>query len=219
FRTQNYWPAGTHVTITGNMKGFDAGNGVWGLGDWTSSFTVGAKHVSIIDDTTHMMQVYNGDQLIATYPVSMGKPGFTTLSGTLIVLYKSYVVKMQSCGTFGGAACIPGTANYYDENVYYDTAISTNGFFIHAAPWSVYAQGHYDVSHGCVNLSTQNAISFFNFSVPGDVVVIQHTSNPADYTNGEADWQTPFAQFPNTPGDSNDVWTNPAALPPGYRAG
>lgn len=211
FRPESYWQPGTRVTVTADFKGVDAGNGVWGLGDWSMSFTVGPKHLSVIDDVTHMMQVYSSDQLIATYPVSMGKPGFTTLSGTLIVLYKSYVVKMSSCGTFGGAACIPGNVNYYDENVYYDTAISTNGFFIHSAPWSVYAQGHYDVSHGCVNLAPQNAINFFNFSVPGDVVIIEHTTNPADYTNGEADWQTPFDQFPNTPGVSTDVWTGPGA--------
>jgi lipoprotein-anchoring transpeptidase ErfK/SrfK len=211
FRPETYWPSGTKVTVTANLKGFDAGGGTWGLGDWTMGFTVGPKHVSIIDDTTHLMQVYSNDQLIDTWPVSMGKAGFPTLSGTLVVLYRSYVVKMSSCGTFGGAACIPGSANFYDENVYYDTAISTNGFFIHAAPWSVYAQGHYDVSHGCVNLSTEHAVQFYNFSQTGDVVIIEHTINPADYTNGEEDWQLPFAQFSNTPG-YGAVWTG--ATPP-----
>ncbi|MBV8445153.1 MAG: L,D-transpeptidase family protein, partial [Candidatus Dormibacteraeota bacterium] len=162
FRPENYWPSGTKVTVNANLKGVNAGNGVWGLGDWSMSFTVGPKHLSVIDDTTHTMQVYSNDQLVDTWPVSLGKAGFPTLSGTLVVLYKSYVVKMSSCGTFGGAACVPGNVNFYDENVYYDTAISTNGFFIHAAPWSVYAQGHYDVSHGCVDLSTDHAISFYN---------------------------------------------------------
>jgi len=160
------------------------------------------------------MQVYANDQLINTWPVSLGKPGFATLSGTLVVLYKQYAVKMQSCGTFGGAACIPGSANYYDENVYYDTAISVNGFFIHAAPWSVYAQGHYDVSHGCVNLSTDHAIQFYNWSAPGDVVVVKNTSNPADYSNGEADWQIAFAQFANAPGTAA-FWTGPGTVPTG----
>ena len=108
FRTQSYWPAGTKVAITANLKGFDAGNGVWGLGDWSSSFTVGPKHVSLIDDNTHQMQVYENDQLINTWPVSMGKAGYPTLDGTLTVLYKSYKVKMNSCSTFHTAtACIP----------------------------------------------------------------------------------------------------------------
>ena len=215
FRPQSYWPSGTKVNITANLKGFDAGNGTWGLGDWAQSFTVGAKHVSLIDDTTHQMQVYDNDQLINTWPVSMGKPGFPTLEGTLVVLFKVYKVKMNSCSTFGtSAACVPGGANYYDEDVFYDTAISTNGFFIHAAPWSVYAQGSYDVSHGCVNLSTDRAITFYNWSQIGDVVVISHTGNVADITNGEADWQIPFSQFTNTPGDS-PVFTGNGSGPTG----
>jgi lipoprotein-anchoring transpeptidase ErfK/SrfK len=217
FRPETYWPSGTKVTLSAQLKGYDAGGGVWGQGDWSMTFTVGDKHVSIIDDTTHQMMVYDNDKLIDTWPVSLGKAGFPTLSGTLVVLYKLHQVMMDSCGTFGGAACIPGSTNYYHEYVYYDTAISTNGFYIHAAPWSVYAQGHYDVSHGCVNLSTERAIQFFDYSVPGDVVVILHTPNIADITNGEADWQTPFAQFANTPGMSSPVYTGATrALPPGF---
>jgi lipoprotein-anchoring transpeptidase ErfK/SrfK len=214
FRPQSYWQSGTKVTVTANLKGFDAGNGVWGLGNWSTSFTVGPKHVSIIDDTTHLMNVYANNQLIDTWPVSMGKSGFATLSGTLVVLYKQYDVKMNSCSTFGNyaGACDPGSPNYYNEDVYYDTAVSTNGYFIHAAPWSVYAQGRYDVSHGCINLSTPRAITFFNWSQVGDVVVVEHTSNPADYSDGEADWQIPFAQFSNTQG-FGAVWTGPTGSP------
>lgn len=206
FRTQNYWPTGTHVTVTANLNGFNAGNGVWGLGDWSSSFTVGAKHLSTIDNNSHQMLVYQNDQLIDTWPVSMGKTGFETLQGTLTVLYKLPQVKMQSCDTFGGAACVPGSANYYNEYVYYDTAISTTGFYIHAAPWDVGDQGVDNVSHGCVNLSTDRAITFYNWSMPGDVVVITNTGNTATYASGEGDWQINFAQYNNTAGVAN-VWT------------
>jgi lipoprotein-anchoring transpeptidase ErfK/SrfK len=198
YRPENYWQSGTTVTLTANFHGVNAGNGVYGLASWTKSFTVGAKHVSMIDDTTHTMQVYTNDQLVNTWPVSLGKPGFRTLEGTLVVLTKVQKVMMDSCSTFGGAACIKGSANYYHDYVYWDTAISTNGFFIHAAPWSERSQGFTDVSHGCVNLSTANATTYYNYSIPGDVVVISHTGNVADITNGEADWQIPFAQWDNT---------------------
>ena len=206
FRPRDYWPAGTKVTITGSLKGFDAGNGVWGLGDWSQGFTVGDKHVSIIDDNTHQMQVFNNDQLINTWPVSMGKPGFRTIGGTLIVLTKVYKVFMDSCATFGGADCIAGSTNFYADYVYWDTAISTTGYFIHGAPWSVYAQGRYDVSHGCVNLSTDRATTFYNFSLVGDVVVIQNTGYAATAADGEGDWQIDFPQLSNTAGYGN-VWT------------
>ena len=198
YRPEQFWQTGTHVTVTGDLHGVNAGNGVWGLANWSSTFIVGDKHVSLIDNNTHMMQVYDNDQLLYTWPVSLGKAGFPTLSGTLVVLYKTPKVKMSSCSTFGGAACIPGSANYYDDYVYEDTAISTNGFFIHAAPWSVASQGRVNVSHGCVNLSTDRATTFYNWSLIGDVVEISNTPNPADITNGEADWQIPFAQWDNT---------------------
>ena len=200
FRPQNYWQTGTKISVAADFNGLNVGNGVWGLGNWSESFTIGDKHLTTIDSNTHQMLVYQNDQLIDTWPVSLGKTGFETLQGTLLVLYKQQDVKMQSCVTFGGAACIPGNVNYYNEDVYWDTAISTTGFFIHAAPWDTADQGVDNVSHGCVNLSTDRAITFFNWSMPGDVVVISNTGNEATYASGEGDWQIPFAQFANTDG-------------------
>jgi lipoprotein-anchoring transpeptidase ErfK/SrfK len=212
FRPATFWPSGTKVTVTANLKGFDAGNGIWGLAGWTSSFSVGAKHLSIINNLTHTMQVFNNDKLIATYPVSLGKGGFATIQGTLIVLYKTPVVVMKSCPTFHTpAACIPGGAQYYDDPVYEDTAISTSGYFIHAAPWSVGSQGRADVSHGCVNLSNARATTFYNWSIPGDVVQVENTGYNASYSDGEGDWQLPFAAFSNTAG-LGAVWTAPVSV-------
>ena len=212
FRPATFWPSGTKVTVTANLKGFNAGNGIWGLAGWTSSFSVGAKHLSIINNLTHTMQVFNNDRLIATYPVSLGKGGFATIQGTLIVLYKTPVVVMKSCPTFHTpAACIPGGSQYYDDPVYEDTAISTSGYFIHAAPWSVGSQGRADVSHGCVNLSNARATTFYNWSIPGDVVEIENTGYNASYSDGEGDWQLPFAAFSNTAG-LGAVWTAPVSV-------
>jgi len=95
--------------------------------------------------------------------------------------------------------------------VYDDTAISTSGYFIHAAPWSVGSQGRADVSHGCVNLSTARAVQFYNFSIPGDVVQIENTGYNASYSDGEGDWQLPFASFSNTAG-LGPVWTGPVGV-------
>jgi lipoprotein-anchoring transpeptidase ErfK/SrfK len=209
FRPATFWPAGTRVTVTATLKGFDVGKGIWGLGDWSSTFKVGASHVSIINNSTHRMQVFNGGKLMASWPVSLGKGGFATIQGTLIVLYKTPVVVMKSCPTFHTpAACIPGGAQYYNDPVYEDTAISTSGYFIHAAPWSVGSQGRADVSHGCVNLSNARATTYYNFSIPGDVVKVLNTGYNASYSDGEGDWQLPFATFSNTSG-LGPVWTGP----------
>jgi len=81
FRPATFWPAGTKVTVNANLMGFRRRRRHLGLGDWSSSFTVGAKHVSLINNRTHTMQIFNNDKLIATYPVSLGKGGFSTIQG------------------------------------------------------------------------------------------------------------------------------------------
>ena len=212
FRPATYWAAGTKVTVNANLDGFDVGGGIWGLGNWTSSFTVGAKHVSLINNNTHTMQVFSNGKLLYTWPVSLGKGGFPTIQGNLIVLYKTPVVVMKSCPTFHtAAACDPGGSEYYDDPVYDGTAISSSGYFIHAAPWSVGSQGRADVSHGCVNLSTARAVTYYAFSIPGDVVQISNTGYNASYSDSEGDWNLSFAAFSNTAG-LGPVWTGPVGL-------
>jgi hypothetical protein len=110
---------------------------------------------------------------------------------------------MQSCPTFEtAAACIPGGSEYYNEAVYDDTAVSSDGYFIHAAPWvcygdscSLYPYGDTNSSHGCINLSTDNAVTYYNWSQVGDPVEVVGSTLEASYTDGEGDWQTPWSDF------------------------
>jgi len=204
FRPSDFWASGTKVTVEADLLSIAAGNNVFGLGNWTMSFTVGAKHVSTIDAATHQMVVTANDQTLYTWPVSTGRPKNPTLEGTLYVQYKQQDVLMDS-QTIG----IPrNSPDGYYEHVYWDTAVSSDGFFIHSAPWSVWAQGSQNVSHGCVNLSAARAEQFFNFSQKGDLVYVKNTGRPADASDGEADWNIPFAQYANSGGAST-----PAATP------
>jgi lipoprotein-anchoring transpeptidase ErfK/SrfK len=194
WRPKDYWPAQTKVTVVGNLAPVSIGNQRYGT-DFTSNFTIGDKHVSTIDAATHQMSVTSNDAVVNTYPVSTGRDtGSPTINGTLYVWYKLQSVRMQSTSV-GIPVNAPGG---YDEIVYWDTSISTNGYYIHAAPWSVDSQGHQNVSHGCVNLSTDRAIEFFKFTMVGDVVVVQNTGKTATYADGEGDWQIPFDQFANS---------------------
>jgi lipoprotein-anchoring transpeptidase ErfK/SrfK len=223
YRPENFWQSGTRVTVDADLNGVDAGNGYWGLGNWSMSFSVGPEHVTVVNTQTRTMQVYDGDpanggQLLYTWPTNTGKTGFETINGTLVVLYHAPVVLMQSCPTFETPeACTPGGSEYYNENVYDDTAVSSDGYFIHAAPWvcwgdtcsdSYYGPGN--SSHGCINLSTDNAVTYYNWSQVGDVVEVTGSPNEASYNNGEGDWQTPWSDF--VPG-GQDI--PPFALPPG----
>ncbi|TMC47882.1 MAG: hypothetical protein E6J14_14180 [Chloroflexi bacterium] len=204
WRPQDPWPVNTKVTVDAHLRGFDAGDGVWGLGDWTSNFSISPdKHVSILDNSTHQMQVFNNDQLLYTWPISMGRPSLPTLEGTLVVLYRQQDVLMDS-RTIG----IPrDSPDGYYEHVFWNTAISSDGFFIHSAPWSIWAQGSRNVSHGCVNLSPDRATTFFNWSHVGDIVQVKNTGRTADAGDGEGDWQIPFEQYANSGGASTPTPT------------
>lgn len=196
YRPQDYWQPGTKVTLHANLAGVAAGNNVFGMGNWSLSFSVGDKHVSTIDAGAHTMTVTAKDQTLYTWPISAGRPKNPTLQGNLVVWYKQQDVLMDS-QTIG----IPrNSPDGYYEHVYWDTAISTDGFFVHSAPWSEWAQGSQNVSHGCVNLSPDRAQTFFNFSRKGDLVIVTNTGRPADPSDGEGDWQIPFAQYANSGG-------------------
>jgi lipoprotein-anchoring transpeptidase ErfK/SrfK len=168
FRPSTYWPANSQVTLDAELYGVDFGEGVWGEKNRTVSFTIGAKHVSVADAGAHTLTVYDGDQVVQTYPMSAGSNANPTHNGAHVVLEKFADITMDS-STFGLAVDAPGG---YRTDVQFATRISNNGEFVHAAPWSVGSQGSANVSHGCINLSTDRAQWFYNFSQPGDVVEV-----------------------------------------------
>jgi lipoprotein-anchoring transpeptidase ErfK/SrfK len=168
FRPSTYWPAGTQVELDADLYGVSFGDGVWGEKDRAVSFSIGEKHVSVADAAAHTLTVYDSDQVVQSYPMSAGSNQNPTHNGAHIVLEKFDAITMDS-STFGLAVDAPGG---YRTDVRYATRISNNGEFVHAAPWSVRSQGSANVSHGCINLSTERAQWFYGFSQPGDVVEV-----------------------------------------------
>jgi lipoprotein-anchoring transpeptidase ErfK/SrfK len=186
FRPSTYWPANSQVTLDANLFGVDFGAGVWGEKDRTVSFTVGTKHVSVADAAAHTLTVSDGDRVVQTFPMSAGSDTNPTHNGAHVVLEKFADITMDS-STFGLAVDAPGG---YRTDVQYATRISNNGEFVHAAPWSVGSQGSANVSHGCINLSTDRAQWFYEFSQPGDVVeVVNSVGGPLTRADGDIyDW-------------------------------
>ena len=186
-RPQQFWPLNEQASLSVDLNGLVL-DGYRLVGSSVASqFTVVNQHLTKVSAITHEMQVFNGSQLIDTFPVSLGMPGFPTISGTLVVLYKTPVVFMNSA-TIG----YPGI---YAQNVYEDVAISTDGYYMHAANWDVYDHGRANVSYGCVEQNPANAAWFYNWSLPGDVVEISGTPLPASEVDGEGDWNLPWSQF------------------------
>jgi lipoprotein-anchoring transpeptidase ErfK/SrfK len=192
YRPQAYWPTGEHVTLSSNLAGVDAGNGIWGVTSRTVGFTVGDAHISTVDINAHMMTVTNNGQVVQTFKDSAGRDKYPTMGGVHIALSKESDVLMDS-----QSVGIPrNSPDGYYEHVASDVNISDGGEFVHAAPWSVGQQGNSNVSHGCVNLAPDNALWFFNFSQRGDIVNVVNSPRPPELgDSGTIDWNTPWAKW------------------------
>ncbi|MGI8492454.1 MAG: Ig-like domain-containing protein [Acidimicrobiales bacterium] len=192
FRPQVYWPTGDQVSVASDLRGWDAGAGAWGSGQVNVRFKIGDAHISVADLGKDLITVTDNGKQIGSYPISGGRTQYPTMTGTHIALDKSNVVIMDSA-TIG----IPkGNPDYYYEKVYWDVRISDSGEFVHAAPWSTGSQGRSNVSHGCINLSTDRAQTFFNFSQVGDVIqVVDGPRPPVAGDHGVMDWSLAWSQW------------------------
>ena len=173
WRPQDFWPAGTVVNI-------DAGG-------TKSGFTVPEQLVATIDDATHQMTVSRNGKVEKTIPVSMGMSGggHATPNGTYYVLEKFPTIVMDS-STYG----VPvDSANGYKLNVQLAVRIDNSGNFVHSAPWSVADQGKRNVSHGCINISPDNAKWFYDNFGSGDAIVVKNSKGTYTQPDGASDWQ------------------------------
>lgn len=191
FRPQEYWPGHIPVQVDINLLGVTTGKGAYGAGDETTSFTTGPAMIIKVDAATDHAHVYRDGELIRTIPVTTGKPGFETRSGTLIITTKE-TQRIMDAATGGTDKTDP---EYYRLMVRYAMRITNSGEFLHAAPWSVGSQGRANVSHGCVGMSTENAQWLFDNASLGDVVEITGTSVPQNLGNGVTVWTETWDQW------------------------
>jgi len=108
-------------------------------------------------------------QVARVMPASMGKPSRPTPVGSYSVLEKDRSVEMDS-RTIGIPLSSP---EGYDIIAQYAERITSSGVYVHSAPWSVDSQGNANVSHGCINLSPDNAAWYYDVVHVGDSVIVQ----------------------------------------------
>jgi lipoprotein-anchoring transpeptidase ErfK/SrfK len=192
WRPAAYWKAGSDVTVDLDINGVAAGGGIYGQESRHIEFHVGDAHVYKVDAQTHQMRVLENGRLLRTIPITTGKEGFTTRSGTKVIIEKHRVKRMNS-ETVGIAE---GNPEYYDiDDVEYAMRLTYSGEFIHAAPWSVGDQGRANVSHGCTGLSTADAGWLYAMTLRGDVVEYVGTDRPMTFSNGWGDWNMSFGEY------------------------
>lgn len=192
WRPRRYWKPGTEVHVEADVNGVDVGAGIFGQEDRSVDFTIGDAHIYRVNARTHQMKVFANGKLIRTIPITTGKPGFTTRSGTKVIMEKFDVKRMNS-ETVGIPA---GSSEAYDiDDVQWAMRVTNSGEFIHAAPWSVGSQGYANVSHGCTGLSTDNAKWLYDMTRRGDVVEYTGTDRPMEPDNGYGDWNIPYPTY------------------------
>ncbi len=191
FRPKGYWPANTDVAFKADLYGVQANPETWGNADTSINFKVGSSVIMDVDDNTKEMVVKKDGQVIQTIPITMGKPGFETRSGVKVISAKEGTVIMDAATTGTSTS----SSEYYRLEVDYAMRLTDSGEFIHAAPWSTWAQGSTNASHGCIGMSTGDASWLWDQITPGDVVVVSNTGRETDLGNGITVWNEPWPQW------------------------
>jgi len=180
YRTKEYWPANTKVTVKANLYGVNYGGDKYGSATVSSSFTIGRSQIVKADASTYHVQIIRDGQQVADYAASYGlesDPARNTRSGIHVVTEK-FTDKRMVSEKYG-----------YDLVEKWAVRISNNGEFLHANPASAGAQGRSNVSHGCINLSTANAKAYYGTAMYGDPVEVTGTGVELSPKDGDiADW-------------------------------
>ena len=192
WRPQAYWATGTKVMINAAIYGKDLGNGIYGKQDRDATIAIGDSVIAVADGTTHQMDVTINGAPARTIPISMGKRGHETPAGTYVLMNEQTNYIMDS-STYGVPVDSPAG---YRTKIAYASRMSNSGVFYHSAPWSVRQQGNSNVSHGCLNMSTENARWMQTIAQKGDIVVVQNSGGPAlEVWDGLGDWQIPWDKW------------------------
>jgi lipoprotein-anchoring transpeptidase ErfK/SrfK len=214
FRPRDYWPAGTTVSFDGHLDGVEGASGVYGAADLTQSFNIGQSVIAVASTTTHRTQIYINGKLTYNWPISTGRASLPTPDGSYLSVEKGNPVRM-----IGGGA--PGSAGYYDELVNYAVRFTFSGDYYHSAPWSVVNQGTTNVSHGCVNLAPEDAVIYYNLSVPGNPITVTASTAAGKWDDGWTEWFLTWSQYLKgsalgqavQAGPQGSTFVNPATLP------
>ncbi|MDN5719291.1 Ig-like domain-containing protein [Corynebacterium sp.] len=190
WRPEEYWQAGTEVTVDADLVGKDLG-GMYGEVDREASFTIGDDVRAVADNDTKMVTVTRNGEVVKTMPTSMGMPGHETPEGIYQIGDQFESLTMDS-QTFGLALDAGG----YVTDVQYATQMSYSGIYFHAAPWSVYAQGNTNTSHGCLNLSVEDAQWVYENLKRGDITEVRGTGGGTlEGYDGLGDWNIPWSTW------------------------
>jgi lipoprotein-anchoring transpeptidase ErfK/SrfK len=196
YRSREYYPAGTKVSVDAKLYGVAFGDGAYGAQDMSLNFDIGRRQVVRAEVSSHRIQVVRDEGVIMDFPCSYGeadKARNVTRNGIHVVSEKHADFYMSN-----------PAAGYSNAHERWAVRISNNGEFIHANPMSAGAQGNTNVTNGCINLSTSDAEQYYSSAIYGDPVEVTGSSIELSYSDGDIwDWAVGW-----------DTWVGMSALPP-----
>ena len=187
FRPKSYWQPGTKVTVDADLNGLGTGGGTYGQKSVSTNFTVGRSFLVKVNLQTDYATVYKDGKKVRSIPVTGGKPGWVTRSGTKLIMAKEYNKVMTNEQI--------GAKEKYSLTAAYAMRLTNSGEFLHSAPWSSAHQGVSNVSHGCVGMSIANSRYLIENTLIGDPVVTTGTNRGVEPGNGYSDWNAPFKVY------------------------
>jgi lipoprotein-anchoring transpeptidase ErfK/SrfK len=203
FRTKSnsYWAPNQKVTVAARLAGVKAGKGTYGMTDVTRRFSIGDSHIITVSTKTHRLVVKKNGKVIKTWGISAGRGGmirngvdvYQTTSGVHLTMAKIRVERMTS--QWMGVDAKDKAHGGYDEKIPFAVRISSSGEYIHSMAATVWAQGHQNVSHGCLNSPPASAEWFFNWAYLGDVVIVTGSSRKLGWDNGWSYYQMPWKDW------------------------
>lgn len=192
WRGEHFWKPGTKIDVKVDCYGQNLGNGIYGKANAKSSFTIGDRVEGFADDKTHKLVIKKDGKVIRTIPIAMGTDNHPTPNGIYYIGEQREHIIMDS-STFGVPVNSP---DGYKTDVQWASRMSYSGIFIHAAPWSEWAQGSTNASHGCLNVSTENGKWVYEHLKPGDPVTVKNTKGPTlAGDDGLGDWNIPWSEW------------------------
>lgn len=194
WRPKTYWKPNTKVNVEAPLRGVQTGEKKWVGQNKAASFTIAKRaRISTVDLRNHHMVVRDDGEIVGRYAISAGRPTakYETRSGVKVITEKRPHMVMSS-ETLGVKEGQPG---YYRTEVKWAMRVTNTGEFFHAAPWSVWAQGERNVSHGCVNMGPRSAREFFTSSLIGDVADFKNSDREMNPGDGVSVWNFTWEQW------------------------
>ncbi|WP_312892902.1 L,D-transpeptidase [Allostreptomyces psammosilenae] len=197
-RPEEYWEAGSTVSLSLRLRDVEGAPGVYGTQSKDVTFRIGREQISTVDAAAHTMTVERDGEVIRTIPVSTGADDNATWSGALVVSEKLEETRMN-----GDTVGFDG--EYDIADVPHAIRLTSSGTFLHGNYWTPEsAFGTANTSHGCIGLAdvkggdddSTDAAWFFDNTITGDVVnVVNSDEETVAPDNGFNGWNMSWSEW------------------------